>query len=100
MGIRHSMSTGDHPQPDRQTVRTNRVLEDMLRHSGSPNQSDWDKHLPLVEFAINNAYQASVKETPFFLNYGQHPHTPAIIYKQPAARLGHRRRLLLTSQAK
>ncbi len=85
MGIRRSMSTAYHPQSDGQTERMNRVLEDMLRHYVSPNQSDWDKHLPLVEFAINNAYQASVKETPFFLNYGQHPHTPASIYRQPTA---------------
>ena len=66
----------------------NRVLEDMLRHYVSPNQTDWDKHLPMVEFAINNAYQESVKATPFMLNYGQHPHTPASIGKgidQPAA---------------
>ena len=49
----------------------------MLRHYVSPTQQDWDTHLPTVEFAINNAYQESVKATPFVLNYGQHPHTPA-----------------------
>ena len=36
-------------------------------------------HLPLVEFAINNAYQESTQTTPFMLNYGLHPHTPASI---------------------
>ena len=42
----------------------------------------------MAEFAINNAYQEFVKATPFMLNYGQHPHTPASIGKikdQPAA---------------
>ncbi len=57
MGIRQSMCTAYHPQSDGQTERMNRVLEDMLRHHVSPNQSDWDTHLPLVGFAINNAYQ-------------------------------------------
>ena len=88
MQIKRSMSTAYHPQSDGQTERMNRVLEDMLRHYVSPNQTDWDKHLPMVEFAINNAYQESVKATPFMLNYGQHPHTPASIGKgidQPAA---------------
>ena len=36
---------------DGQTERMNRVLEDMLRHDVSPNQTDWDKHLPMVEFS-------------------------------------------------
>ena len=33
--------------------------------------------MPLAEFAINNAYQASICNTVFFLNYGEHPRTPA-----------------------
>ncbi len=62
----------------------NRILEDMLRHYVNPNQLDWDLHLPMVEFAINNAYQESVKTSPFMLNYGQHPHTPASISTAPS----------------
>ncbi|KAJ9518083.1 hypothetical protein QJQ45_009976 [Haematococcus lacustris] len=34
---------------------------------------DWAEYLPLVEFAINNAWQESVRSTPFYLNYGYHP---------------------------
>ena len=79
MQIKRCMSTAYHPQSDGQTERMNRVLEDMLRHYVSPTQTDWDTHLPLVEFAINNAYQESVQSTPFMLNYGRHPHTPASI---------------------
>ncbi len=79
MQIRRSMSTAYHPQTDGQTERMNRVLEDMLRHYVSPTQQDWDVHLPMVEFAINNAYQESTQTTPFMLNYGLHPHTPASI---------------------
>ena len=30
-----------------------------------------------AEFAINNSWQETVKYMPFFLNYGQHPLTPA-----------------------
>jgi hypothetical protein len=32
--------------------------------------------LACAEFAINNSWQESVKNTPFFLNYGMHPLTP------------------------
>ena len=40
---------------------------------------DWDFLLPCCEFAINNAYQDSIKTTPFHLNYGEHPRTPATV---------------------
>jgi hypothetical protein len=48
----------------------------MLRHYVAADQRDWDEHLDAAEFAINNSYQESVKETPFMLNYGFHPNTP------------------------
>ena len=61
----------------------------MLRHYISPTQDDWDEHLDAAEFAITNAWQESVRNTPFFLNYGQHPLTPASVdvdTKVPAAK--------------
>ena len=30
-----------------------------------------------VLFAVNNAYQASTQDTPFYLNYGKHPRLPS-----------------------
>jgi hypothetical protein len=74
--VSHFKSTAYHPQTDGQTERTNRVMEDTLRHYVSPLQNTWDKLLPMVEFAINNSRQDSTQETPFFLNYGRHPNTP------------------------
>jgi hypothetical protein len=70
------MSTAFHPQTDGQTERVNRVLEDMLRHYVSLVQDDWDELLDCAEFAVNNAWQESIKNTHFFLNFGQHPRTP------------------------
>ena len=66
LGIRWSPLTARHPQTDGQTERTNRILEDVLRHFVSPNMTDWDQHLPLAQFAINNAWQETVQQTPFF----------------------------------
>ena len=74
--IRQAMSTAYHPQTDGQTERMNRVLEDMLRMYVSPVQDNWDDLLASAEFAVNNAYQESVRNSPFFLNHGQHPLTP------------------------
>ena len=82
------LSSSYHPQTDGQTERVNRVLEEFLRHYVSPEQNDWDRLLPMAEFAVNNAWHESVQNTPFFLNYGQHPMTPASVaidFKSPAA---------------
>ena len=75
LNIKQAMSTAYHPQSDvnGQTERANRTLEEMLRQYVSPLHDDWDEHLDMAEFAINDAWQESVQETPFMLNYGQHP---------------------------
>lgn len=77
LGTKLSMSTAFHPQTDGQTERVNKVLEDTIRHYVNPRQDDWDDYLDGAEFAINNAMHESVRNTPFFLNSGQHPLTPA-----------------------
>lgn len=69
-------STAYHPQTDGQTERMNRLLEETLRHYIGPLQDDWDKHLPLIEFAINNSQSGSTGATPFELNYGRRPRVP------------------------
>ena len=77
--IDQHMSTAFHPQTDGQTERMNQYVETILSAYVSPTQDDWDEYLPLAEFAINNAYQSAVKNTPFFLNFGCHPKSPADI---------------------
>jgi hypothetical protein len=69
------MSSAFHPQSDGQTERTNRTLEDVLRHYVSQDGKDWSEHLDAAEYAINTAWQESIQETPFFLNYGRHPNS-------------------------
>ena len=36
-------------------------------------QDNWNKLLPLAEFAYNNGYQETIKTTPFYANYGRNP---------------------------
>jgi transposase InsO family protein len=76
LGTKLSMSTAYHPQADGQTERQNRTLEDMLRAYVNYHRDDWDQHLVAAEIAHNNSQQASTGFSPFFLNYGQHPHLP------------------------
>ena len=74
------MSTAFHPQTDGQTERMNRLLEETLRHYIGPSHDDWDSHLSLIEFAINNSRQESIGTTPFMLNGGRQPRTPADLH--------------------
>ena len=84
MGIKLNMSTAFHPQSDGQTERANRTLEEMLRSYISYHQRDWDKFLPMMEFAYNNSVNPSTGFSPFFLNQGFHPLVPASLVS-PAA---------------
>jgi hypothetical protein len=86
LGTKLRMSTAFHPQTDGQTERMNRVLEDMLRHYIDPSQTDWDQHLAVAEFAINNAYNEGMRATPFWLNQFKHPRTPLSLHlKKPTS---------------
>ena len=61
MGTQLMMSTAFHPQTDGQSERTIQVLEDTLRACILDLKGSWEEYLPLVEFAYNNNYQASIK---------------------------------------
>ncbi|GKA94696.1 putative reverse transcriptase domain-containing protein [Tanacetum coccineum] len=61
LGTNLDMSTAYHPQTDGQSERTIQTLEDMLRAYVIDFESNWDRHLSLVEFSYNNSYHASIK---------------------------------------
>jgi len=73
LGIQTTPSTAYHPQTDGQTERVNQEIEQYLRLFVNHRQDDWVEWLPLAEFTHNNRIQASTRQTPFMLNYGQHP---------------------------
>ncbi len=47
------------------------VLEDMLRSCVIEFEGSWNRYLPLVEFAYNNSYQASIQMAPYEALYGR-----------------------------
>nr|GEX01191.1 retrotransposon protein, putative, Ty3-gypsy subclass [Tanacetum cinerariifolium] len=71
LGTQLDLSTAYHPKTDGQSERTIQRLEDMLRACVIDFGSNWDKHLPLVEFSYNNSYHASIKAAPFEALYGR-----------------------------
>ena len=76
MGTRLTMSTAFHPQTDGQSERTIQVLEDMLRACVLDQKGSWEEHLPLVEFAYYNSYQASIQMVPYEALYGRPCRSP------------------------
>jgi hypothetical protein len=79
-------STAYHPQTDGQTERVNQILEDMLRMHVMHQPRKWEDYLPLVEFAYNNGYQASLKMSPFEVLYGRQCNTP-VSWSNPVNRI-------------
>ena len=60
-----TISTAFHQQTDSQSERTIQILEDMLRACVLDLKGSWEEQLPLVEFAYNNSYHASIQMAPY-----------------------------------
>ena len=56
--------------------RTIQTLEDMLRACAMDFPGSWERHLPLIEFAYNNSFQASIGMAPFEALYGRPCRSP------------------------
>jgi len=78
LGIERRLSTAFHSQTDGQTERMNSTLEQYLRACVNYQQDDWNELLQMAEFAYNNGYQESIKDTPFFANCGTNPEYQAL----------------------
>ncbi|XP_070054553.1 uncharacterized protein [Nicotiana tomentosiformis] len=71
-----NLNTTFHPQTDGQAERTIQTLEDMLRACVLDLKGIWDDHLPLIEFAYNNSFYASIQMAPFEALYGRRCRSP------------------------
>ncbi|KZV40786.1 DNA/RNA polymerase superfamily protein [Dorcoceras hygrometricum] len=76
MGTKLTFSTAFHPQTDGQSERVIQILEDLLRACIVDFSAGWDVSLPLVEFAYNNSFQASIQMAPYEALYGRKCRTP------------------------
>ena len=80
LGTKLNISTAYHPQTDGQTERTHRTIEQILRAYVHPHHDDWVTFLPIAESAYNAATNASTNASPFLVNYGFQPTTPATLH--------------------
>jgi hypothetical protein len=79
-GIRLDTTTAYHSRANGQTERFNLVLENYLRAFVNPALTNWDEILPVAQLAVNNSYQETVRNTPFYLEHGRHPWIPGMTF--------------------
>ncbi|WMV25363.1 hypothetical protein MTR67_018748 [Solanum verrucosum] len=63
-------------ETDGQAEHTVQTLEDMLRVCVIDFKSNWDDHLPLIEFAYNNSYNFSIQMALYEAVYGRRYRSP------------------------
>ena len=67
LGTKLNFSSAYHPQTDGQSEIANLTIIDLLKaHVIGVDQKDqWEKYLPLVEYAYNNSVHTSTGKAPF-----------------------------------
>ena len=65
-----------HAQTDGLSERFNRTLQTMIAHYTNDKRTNWDIHLPVLQFAYNTATHTTTKATPFEMVYGRKPKIP------------------------
>ncbi|MCO5603769.1 hypothetical protein L7F22_057921 [Adiantum nelumboides] len=78
LGTKVSFSSAYHPQTDGQSEIANSTILDLLKSYVSERQTDWEKYLPLVEYAYNNTVHSTTGLAPFEIIYGK-PMLPPIL---------------------
>ena len=66
---RLTVSNAFHPETNRQSGRSFRTLQEMLRCYFSYFQKHWYQYLPGLEFGYNNHVNDKTQQTPFFTEY-------------------------------
>ncbi len=71
MSTKLNFNTTFHSQSDDQFEHVIQTLEDILCACVLAYNKKWFKYLPLVKFAYNNNYQASIEIAPYEALYGR-----------------------------
>ena len=77
-----------HPSSQGLAERINKEINKLLRiYTNELRMSDWDELLPTIQLTINNTFNSSIRETPFYALYGYDSSTiafvkPKINYKE------------------
>ena len=77
-----NFSLAYHPQMDGQSEISNLTILDQLKKyiEEIGQQGQWEKYLPLVEYAYNNTVHTSTGKTPFEIVEGQRKVPPLLFH--------------------
>ena len=80
LGTRLNFSLAYHPQMDGQSEIVNLVILDLLKCyvNEVDQRNQWEKYLPLVEYAYNNTVHSSIGKSPFEVIEGK-PKPPLML---------------------
>ncbi|MCO5553453.1 hypothetical protein L7F22_006974 [Adiantum nelumboides] len=80
LGTKLNFSSAYHPQTDGQSEIANSIVLDLLKSyvQEVAQSNQWEKYLPLVEYAYNNTIHTSTGKTPFEVIEGR-PRLPLIL---------------------
>ena len=69
LGTKLNFSSSFHPQTDGQSEIANSAILDLLKCYVAEQKTEWERYLPLVEFAYNNTVHSSTGKAPFEVIY-------------------------------
>ena len=83
MGVDISYIAPHNPQANAKVECWHRTLKSMLHAYVNQNHTNWDKLLPILQFAINTAKNKMTSYTPHFLSFVRAPRLPAELADKP-----------------
>lgn len=78
LGTQLLKSSANHPESDGQTERTIRTVTSLIRSFAANDPQNWVELLPMLEFAYNSSFHATIKTTPFMADIGRNPQMPPL----------------------
>ena len=76
LGSKVALAASHHPQTDGQTERAIQTLLRLIRTYAAQFPSEWERQLPVVQFALNNAPATASRFSPFQILFGVSPIVP------------------------
>jgi hypothetical protein len=74
--MEHHTTTARHPATNSQAEVANKTIAKYLASFVDDSTLDWEMYLAPLMFSYNTSFHRSVKNTPYFLTYGQEPRIP------------------------
>ena len=76
LGTSVALAATHHPQTDGQSERTIQTLIRLFRCFAEEQKANWERLLPLFQFALNDAHCEATGSTPFRVLFGKDPVSP------------------------